>query len=141
MRFAEEKRLRSENVDIDSIFEDEDDDSVITMDILKDEVTLRVKNLFKANVTKNLGGSSLIGIACFSYDKIIKFMKIHISMYSTGLEDREHSSNVIESIYDDIVKDKCVKKDLSLFLKEVKMKNEVYIINKNRLIAKNNNLF
>ena len=36
-------------------------------------------------------------------------------MYSTGLEDREHSSNVIEYIYDDVVKDKCVKKDFSLF--------------------------
>ena len=59
-----------------------------------------------------MGGRSLICIACFSYDKMIK---IHISMYSTGLEDREHSSNVIESIYDDVVKDKCVKKDFSLF--------------------------
>ena len=39
----EEKRLRSENVDIESIFEDEDDDSVTSMEILKDEVTFRVK--------------------------------------------------------------------------------------------------
>ena len=43
LRSLEEKRLRSENVDIESIFEDEDDDSVTSMEILKDEVTFRVK--------------------------------------------------------------------------------------------------
>ena len=43
----EEKRLRSENVDIESIFEDEDDDSVTSIKILKDEVTFRVKNYLK----------------------------------------------------------------------------------------------
>ena len=46
MRFVEEKHLRSENVGIDSIFEDEDDDdddSVTSMEILKNEVTFRVK--------------------------------------------------------------------------------------------------
>ena len=31
LRSLEEKRLRSENVDIESIFEDEDDDSVTSM--------------------------------------------------------------------------------------------------------------
>ena len=47
MRFVKEKHLRSENVGIDSIFEDEDDDddddSVTSMEILKNEVTFRVK--------------------------------------------------------------------------------------------------
>ena len=53
MRSFVEKRLRSENVGIDSIFEDENDDSVTSMDILKDEITFRVKKLSKENVTKN----------------------------------------------------------------------------------------
>ena len=56
MRFLEEKRLRSENVGIESIFDDEDDGNVTSMEILKDEVTLRVKQLFVANVLDNLGG-------------------------------------------------------------------------------------
>ena len=56
MRFLEEKRLRSENVGIESIFDDEDDGNVTSMEILKDEVTLRVKQLFEANVLDNLGG-------------------------------------------------------------------------------------
>ena len=43
LRSLEEKRLRSENVGIESIFEDKDDDSVTSMEILKDEVTFRAK--------------------------------------------------------------------------------------------------
>ena len=41
----EEKRLRSENVGLDSIFDDDDDGSVTSMEILKDEVTFRIKNI------------------------------------------------------------------------------------------------
>ena len=65
-------------------------------------------------------------------------MKVHISIYFTSLEDKDHSSDVIECIYDDVVKDNFIKKELSLFLKETKMKNEVDIINKKRLLAKKN---
>ena len=42
MRYLEEKRLRSENAGVDSIFEDEDNGSVTLIEILKDEVTFRV---------------------------------------------------------------------------------------------------
>ena len=38
----EEKRLRSENVGIENIFDDEDDGSVTSMEMVKDEVTFRV---------------------------------------------------------------------------------------------------
>ena len=38
----EEKRLRSENVGIESIFDDEDDGSVTSMKMVKDGVTFRV---------------------------------------------------------------------------------------------------
>ena len=76
------------------------------MKILKDEVTLRVKKLFKVNVLNNLGARTLIAIACTSYDKMILFMKMHIFMYFTNLEDKDHSSDVIACIYNDDIKDK-----------------------------------
>ena len=72
-------------------------------------LTFRVNTQFKANVSNNLSGRSLIGITCFFYDKMIQFMKIQISMYFTNLENKDHSSDDIESIYDDVVKDKYVK--------------------------------
>ena len=65
-------------------------------------------------------------------------MKIYISIYFTSIEDKDHLSVVIECIYDDVVKDKCVNKELSFFLKEAKMKNEVDIIKNKRLLAKKN---
>ena len=46
MRSLEEKRLRSENVGLDSIFDDDDDGSVTSMEMLKDEVIFRVKKPF-----------------------------------------------------------------------------------------------
>ena len=55
-------------------------------------------------------------------------------MYFTSLEDKDHTSDVIVCIYDDIVKD--LKKKLSLFMKETKIQHEVDIINKNRLHSK-----
>ena len=102
MRSLEEKRLHSENVSLDSIFDDDDDDSITSMEILKDQVTFQVKNGFKANVLNNLGARTLIGIVCTSYDTMIKFMKIH--MYFTNLEDKYHQSDAIACIYDDVVK-------------------------------------
>ena len=56
-------------------------------------------------------------------------------MYFTSLEKKDHSSDVIECIYDDVMKDKFIKKELFLFLKETKMKNKVDIINKKKLLA------
>ena len=99
---------------IEIIFQDVDDDSVTSVEILKDEVTFRVKKLFKANVSNNLGARTLNGIASFSYDKMIQFMKVYISIYFTSLEDKDPSSGVIECIYDDAVKDKFYKKGIVL---------------------------
>ena len=79
------------------------------MKILKDE------KLSKANVSNSLGGRTLVGIVYFSYDKIIQFMMIHISMYFTSLEDKDHTSDVIECLYDDVVKDMCVKRNSPYF--------------------------
>ena len=46
MKSLEEKRLRSENVGLDSIFDGDDDGSVTSMEMLKDEVIFRVKKTF-----------------------------------------------------------------------------------------------
>ena len=65
---------------------------------------------------------------------MVKFMKTHISMYFTSLEDTYHTSAAITCIYDDGVKE--LKKELSLFMKETKIQHEVDIINKKRLYSK-----
>ena len=77
MRFLEETRLRSEDVGIGSMFDDDDDGSVTLIEMLKDEVIFRIKTLFKANVSNHLGSKSRIGIACTSYDTMINFVKVH----------------------------------------------------------------
>ena len=136
----EEKRLRSENVGLDGVFDDDDDGSVTLMEILKDKVTFRVKKPFKANVLNNLGARALIGIVCTSYDTMIKFMKIYIAMYFTSLEDKDHTSDVIVYIYDDVIKDENLKKDFFLFMKETKIQHEVDIINKKRLHSKSKSI-
>ena len=59
-------------------------------------------------------------------------------MYSTSLEDKDHQSDVIACIYDDVVK--YLKKELSLFMKETKMgakmHHEVDITNRKRIQSK-----
>ena len=67
-------------------------------------------------------------------------MKMHIFMYFTNLEDKDHSSDVIACIYNDDVKDKLLKKELSLFMKETKIQHEVDIINKKRLHSKSKSI-
>ena len=62
---------------------------------------------------------------------MVKFMKTHISMYFTSLEDTYHTSAAITCINDDVVKE--LKKELSLFMKETKLQHEVDVINKKRL--------
>ena len=57
-------------------------------------------------------------------------------MYSTSLEDKDHKSDVIVCIYDDVIKDEDLKKELFLFMKETKVQHEVDIINKKRLHCK-----
>ena len=47
MRSLEETRLRSEDVGLSSIFNDDDDGSDTSMEMLKDEVVLRFKQLLE----------------------------------------------------------------------------------------------
>ena len=81
MRSLEETRLRSEDVGLGSVFDDDDDGSVTSMEILKDEVVLRIKSLFKNNIVHHLGSKILTGIACSSVDSMIKFCRFHIVVY------------------------------------------------------------
>ena len=65
MRYLEETRLRSEDVGLSSIFNDDDDGSDTSMEMLKDEVVLRFKQLFRTNVLHHLGSNNLTGFAYF----------------------------------------------------------------------------
>ena len=58
MRSLEETRLRSEDVGLSSIFNDDDDGSDTSMEMLKDEVVLRFKQLFGTNVLHHLGSNN-----------------------------------------------------------------------------------
>ena len=57
--------LRSEDVGLSSIFNDDDDGSDTSMEMLKDEVVLRFKQLFGTNVLHHLGSNNLTGFAYF----------------------------------------------------------------------------
>ena len=103
MRSLEETRLRSEDVGVGSIFDDDDDGSVTSMEMLKDEVIFRIKTLFKHNVLNHLGSKTLTGIACTSFDTMIKFMRVHICVYFTSKKDKDYQNDVIGCIYDDDV--------------------------------------
>ena len=132
MRSLEETRLRSEDVGLGSVFDDDDDGSVTSMEMLNDEVILRIKSLFKNNVLHHLGSKTLTGIACTSFDSMIKFMRFHIIVYFISKEDKDHQKDIIGCIYDDVITG--LKNELSLFMKETKMaakkQQEVDYINK-----------
>ena len=132
MRSLEETRLHSEDVGLGSVFDDDDDGSVTSMEMLKDEVVLRIKSLFKNNVLHHLGSKTLTGIACSSVDSMIKFCRFHIIVYFISKEDKDYQKDVIGCIYDDVIPG--LKNELSLFMKETKMpakkKQEVDSINK-----------
>ena len=138
MRSLEETRLGSEDIDLCSVFDDDNDGSVTSMDMLKDEVILRIKTLFKNNFLNYLGSKTLTGIACTSFDSMIKFMRFHIVVYFISKEDKDHQKDVIGCIYDDVITG--LKNELSLFMKETKMaakkQQEVDSINKKISISK-----
>ena len=119
MRSLEETRLGSEDIGFCSVFDDDNDGSVTSMDMLKDEVILRIKTLFKNNFLNYLGSKTLTGIACTSFDSMIKFMRFHIVVYFISKEDKYHQKDIIGCIYDDVITG--LKNELSLFMKEKKM--------------------
>ena len=92
MRSLEETHLRSEDVGLGSSFDDDDGDSVTSMEMLKDEVIFWIKTLFKNNGLNHLGSKTLTGIACTSFDSMIKFMRFHIIVYFISKEDKDHQN-------------------------------------------------
>ena len=128
MRSLEETSLRSEDVGLSSVFDDDDDSSVTSMEMLKDEVVLRIKSLFKNNVLHHLGSKTRTEIACSSVDSMIKFCRFNIFVYFISKEDKDYQNDVIGFIYTDVIPG--LKKELSLFMKETKIAAK----NKKRLI-------
>ena len=59
MRSLEESRLRSEDVGLSSIFNDDNDGSDTSMEMIKDEVILHFKQLFRTNLLHHLGSNNL----------------------------------------------------------------------------------
>ena len=138
MRSLEETRLRSEDVGLGSIFDDDDDGSVTSMEIIKDEVIFRIQIFFFNNILNHFGSKTLTGIACTSFDTMIKFMRLHIYVYFISKKDKDHQNDVISCIYDDVVTG--LKNELSLFMKETKMaakkQHDVNSINKKITLSK-----
>ena len=138
MRSLEETRLRSEDVGLSSVFHDNDDGSVTSMEMLKCGVVLRIKSLFRTNVLHHLGSNTLPGIVCKSVESMIIFCRFHLIVYFIRKEDKDYQSAVIGCIFDDVIPG--LKNELTLFMKETKMaakkQEEVDTINKKRSISK-----
>ena len=100
MRPWEETRLRSEDVGLSSVFHDDDDGSDTSMEMLKDEVVLRIKSLFRTIVLHHLGSNILPGIACKLVESMIKFCRFHLIVYFISKEDKDYQSDVIGCIFD-----------------------------------------
>ena len=95
----EETRLRSEDVGLSSVFRDDDDGSVTSMELLKD-IVLRIKSLFRTNVLHHLGSNTLAGIACKSVESMIRFCRFLLIVYFISKEDKDYQSDVIGCIFD-----------------------------------------
>ena len=119
MRPWEETRLRSVDVGLSSIFHDDDDGSDTSMEMLKDEVVLRIKSLFRTNVLLHLALNNLPRIACKSVESMIKFCRFHLIVYFISKEDKQYQRDVIACIFDDVIPD--LKNELTLFMKETKL--------------------
>ena len=111
--------LRSEDVGLSSIFNDDDDGSDTSMEMLKDEVILHFKQLFRTNVLHHLGSNNLTGFACKSVESLIKFCRKHLIVYFISKKDKKYQKDIIARIIDDVVPD--LKYELTLFMKDTKL--------------------
>ena len=95
------------------------------------------KNMFEisdALSKKNQNPLNIFSSSCYEKSK-------RETLLSNELEDGNQNTTKNSKIIVEVDKDKTSNNNNSKNHEEVKMKNEVDIINKNRLIAKNNNLF
>ena len=135
MRSLEELRLRSEGIGLSSIFDDDDDGSDTSMEILKDEMILHFKQKFRTNLLQHLGSNNLTGIACKSVDSLIQFCRRHVIVFFIMKKDKEYQRDIIADLIDDVIPD--MKYELSSFMKETKLaakkQEEVDKINNKRV--------
>lgn len=130
--------LRSEDVGLSSIFNDDDDGSDTSMEMLKDEVILHFKQLFRTNVLHHLGSNNLTGFACKSVESLIIFCRKHLIVYYISKKDKKYQREIIACIIDDVIPD--LKYELTLFMNDTKLaakkQEEVDKINKKRVTTK-----
>ena len=138
MRSLEESRLRSEDVGLSSIFNDDDDGSDTSMEMIKDEVILHFKQLFRTNLLHHLGSNNLTGFACKSVESLIIFCRKHLIIYYISKKDKNYQRDIIADLIDDVITD--MKYELSLFMKDTKLaakkQEEVNKINEKRVSTK-----
>ena len=53
MREEEEERLRSENISVERILQDDDDDCLARKEKIKDDIRPKIHHLFKRNLEEN----------------------------------------------------------------------------------------
>ena len=115
----EELRLRLEGIVLSDIFDADDDGSDTSMEMLKDEVVLRFKQLFRTNVLQHLGSNNFTGFACKSVESLIKSCRKHLIVYYISKKDKKYQRDIIACIIDDVIPD--LKYELTLFMKDTKL--------------------
>ena len=115
----EELRLRSEGIVLSDIFNADDDGSDTSMEMLKDEMILHFKQMFKTNLLEQLGSNNLTGFACKSVESLIIFCRKHLIVYYISNKDKKYQRDIIACIIYDVIPD--LKYELTLFMKDTKL--------------------
>ena len=97
MREEEEQRLRSENIEVKIILQNNDDNRFDQKKKIKVVIKPKIRHSFTCNL-KNKD----IDLTKVSYYSVMKFIKIHIILYFT-LKDQKISSDFIGSIFDKLI--------------------------------------
>ena len=114
MKVEEEERLRSKNLGVESIFQDDNDDYLARREQIKVDMRSKINYLFKCNLEDNKRKDNLIDLAKYSYNTMQKFMKKHIILSYT-IDKNNVSSDYIDLIHDEVIEESLLKNKLSLF--------------------------
>ena len=102
MREEVEERLRSEDLGVESIFQDDNDDCLTRREQIKVNMRPIINHLFKYNLEENQRKDNLIDLAKCSFNSMMKCMKIHMILNYT-IDNNNVSSVYIDSIYDEVI--------------------------------------
>ena len=94
MREEEEERVRSENIDVESILQDDNDDYLAQREHIKVDTRPTINHLFKCNLEVNNCKYQLFDLANCLYHSINKLMKKYIILNYTT-DNNNVSSNYI----------------------------------------------